>query len=80
MELKNQYIQMCGANILIMGDDWLNAFDWVSCCAIYLPRTPNISSTMLREQMIVKKSEGLTDNVKENNAKENKIKKHVTFL
>jgi hypothetical protein len=35
---------------------------------------------MLREQMIVKKSEGLTDNVKENNAKENKIKKHVTFL
>jgi glycerol-3-phosphate cytidylyltransferase len=80
MELKNQYIQMCGANILIMGDDWLNAFDWVSCCAIYLPRTPNISSTMLREQMIVKKSEGLTDNVKDNNAKENKIKKHVTFL
>lgn len=79
MELKNQYIQMCGANILIMGDDWLNAFDWVSCCAIYLPRTPNISSTMLREQMIVKKSEGLTNNSKDN-AKENKIKKHVTFL
>jgi glycerol-3-phosphate cytidylyltransferase len=79
MELKNQYIQMCGANILIMGDDWLNAFDWISCCAIYLPRTPNISSTMLREQMIVKKSEDLTDNAKDN-AKENKIKKHVTFL
>jgi glycerol-3-phosphate cytidylyltransferase len=78
MKLKNQYIQMCGANILIMGDDWLNAFDWVSCCAIYLPRTPNISSTMLREQMIVKKSEGLI-NAKEN-SKENKIKKHVTFL
>jgi glycerol-3-phosphate cytidylyltransferase len=77
MELKNQYIHMCGANILIMGDDWLNAFDWVSCCAIYLPRTPNISSTMLREQMIVKKSEGLI-NAKEN---ENKKKtKHVTFL
>ena len=91
MEMKNQYIQMCGANILIMGDDWLNAFDWVSCCAIYLPRTPNISSTMLREQMIVKNSEGLPkdkDNVKDNdndnakdNAKNNKKKsKHVTFL
>lgn len=78
MELKNQYIQMCGANILIMGDDWLNAFDWISCCAIYLPRTPNISSTMLREQMIVKKSEGLPKD--KDNAKENKIKKHVTFL
>ena len=76
MELKNQYIQLCGANILIMGDDWINAFDWVSCCAIYLPRTPNISSTMLREQMIVEKSEGLIlkENSKEyskENSKEN---------
>jgi glycerol-3-phosphate cytidylyltransferase len=83
MELKNQYIQMCGANILIMGDDWLNAFDWVSCCAIYLPRTPNISSTMLREQMIVKKSEGLPKNkdIAMDNLKEIiKKTKHVTFL
>jgi len=82
MELKNSYIQMCGANILIMGDDWINAFDWTSCCAIYLPRTPNISSTMLREQMIVKNSKSFNSNKNENeNENENKKKtKHVTFL
>jgi len=54
MELKNHYIKLYSANILIMGDDWLDKFDWVDCCVIYLPRTPNISSTMLREQMSVK--------------------------
>jgi glycerol-3-phosphate cytidylyltransferase len=54
MELKNEYIKLYSANILIMGDDWQNKFDWVDCCVIYLPRTPNISSTMLREQMNVK--------------------------
>jgi glycerol-3-phosphate cytidylyltransferase len=54
MELKNEYIKVYSANILIMGDDWQDKFDWVDCCVIYLPRTPNISSTMLREQMNVK--------------------------
>lgn len=54
MEMKNDYIQLCSANILVMGDDWQDKFDWVDCCVIYLPRTPNISSTMLREQMSVK--------------------------
>jgi glycerol-3-phosphate cytidylyltransferase len=54
MELKNDYIKNYSANILIMGDDWQDKFDWVDCCVIYLPRTPNISSTMLREQMNVK--------------------------
>ena len=54
MELKNEYIKLYSANILIMGDDWQDKFDWVDCCVIYLPRTPNISSTMLREQMNVK--------------------------
>ena len=82
MELKNSYIQTCGANILIAGDDHLGKFDWISCCAIYLPRTPNISSTMLREQMIVKNSKSLNFNKNENeNKNENKKKtKHVTFL
>jgi glycerol-3-phosphate cytidylyltransferase len=54
MELKNEYVKLYSANILIMGDDWQDKFDWVDCCVIYLPRTPNISSTMLREQMSVK--------------------------
>ena len=54
MELKNEYIKLYSANILIMGDDWQDKFDWVDCCVVYLPRTPNISSTILREQMNVK--------------------------
>ena len=54
MELKNEYIKLYSANILIMGDDWQDKFDWVDCCVVYLPRTPNISYTILREQMNVK--------------------------
>ena len=51
MELKNTYIKEKNANILVMGDDWKNKFDWVDCCVIYLERTPDISSTLLREQL-----------------------------
>ena len=34
-----------------MGDDWENKFNWVSCNVLYLPRTPFISSTLLRERL-----------------------------
>lgn len=51
LELKNEYIKIHGGNILIMGDDWVGKFDWVDCLTVYLPRTPNISSTMLREKI-----------------------------
>ena len=38
------------ADILAMGDDWLGKFDVLEslCQVVYLPRTPNISSSMLR--------------------------------
>jgi glycerol-3-phosphate cytidylyltransferase-like family protein len=49
--LKNEYIKKYGANILIMGDDWKDKFNWVDVLCIYLPRTPNISSTLLRNQL-----------------------------
>jgi glycerol-3-phosphate cytidylyltransferase len=48
MELKNEYIKQFNAHILIMGDDWKDKFNWVDCSVIYLERTPDISSTMLR--------------------------------
>jgi len=51
LELKNEYIKQHNGNILIMGDDWVGRFDWVDCLTIYLPRTPDISSTMLRAQI-----------------------------
>jgi glycerol-3-phosphate cytidylyltransferase len=50
LELKNKYIKENNAHILIMGDDWKDKFNWVDCSVIYLERTPNISSTMLREK------------------------------
>ena len=49
MELKNDYIKEHNAHILIMGDDWKDKFNWVDCSVIYLERTPDISSTMLRQ-------------------------------
>lgn len=48
MELKTDYINTNCANLLLMGDDWKNKFDFVDCAVIYIKRTPDISSTMLR--------------------------------
>lgn len=38
-------------DIFVMGSDWKGKFDYLNnfCKVIYLPRTPNISSTQLRE-------------------------------
>ena len=48
---KDNYIKKYNSNILVMGDDWENKFNWVSCDVLYLPRTPNISSTLLRKKL-----------------------------
>jgi len=51
MEKKAEYINQHQANILIMGDDWKDKFDYLlETCptlqkVIYLPRTPHISSS-----------------------------------
>lgn len=51
LELKNEYIKKYKCNLLIMGDDWKNAFNECDCACLYLPRTPGISTTMLKEKM-----------------------------
>ena len=48
LELKNDYVLQTGAEILMMGDDWIGEFDWVSCDVLYMERTPNISTTLLK--------------------------------
>jgi len=48
LEQKNEYVNQRGAEILMMGDDWIGAFDWVSCDVLYMERTPNISTTLLK--------------------------------
>lgn len=55
MEMKKDYITSHGSNIFVMGDDWKGKFDWIDHCVIYLPRTPGISSTELRNQKKVTK-------------------------
>ena len=51
LEKKNYYIKSNNCNVLVMGNDWENKFNWVSSDILYLPRTPGISSTLLRNRM-----------------------------
>ncbi len=47
---KIEDIQKYGVDIFTLGSDWEGAFDYLKayCDVVYLDRTPNISSTMLR--------------------------------
>ena len=53
LELKKEYILKYNADVLVMGDDWKGKFDWVSdvCNVIYLKRTPNISTTEIKNSI-----------------------------
>ena len=53
LELKRDYIQTYGADVLVMGDDWKGRFDDLGdvCEVVYLPRTPAISTTALIEKI-----------------------------
>ncbi len=53
LEKKKDYIVHHKANILVMGDDWAGKFDWVDdvCEVVYLPRTKNISTTQIKDQL-----------------------------
>jgi glycerol-3-phosphate cytidylyltransferase len=43
-----------GVDVLFMGDDWKGRFDDLAehCDVVYLPRTPGISTTELRGQVV----------------------------
>lgn len=47
---KIEDIQKYGIDIFTVGSDWIGTFDYLNafCKVVYLERTPNISSTMLR--------------------------------
>lgn len=51
LELKDEYIKKYNADLLVMGDDWKDKFNWVSCPVLYLDRTPNISTTYIKENI-----------------------------
>lgn len=52
-EQKRQDVQDHNIDVFTMGDDWTGEFDFLSdlCQVIYMPRTPAISSTMIRDKM-----------------------------
>jgi glycerol-3-phosphate cytidylyltransferase len=48
---KAKDIKKYSVDWLVMGDDWLGKFDGLDCQVIYLPRTPEISSSMIKTRM-----------------------------
>lgn len=57
LEKKREYIMKYQADILVMGDDWEGKFDEFNdiCQVIYLPRTRDISTTDIINQIRTKK-------------------------
>lgn len=53
LEQKRSDIVKYEADIFVMGDDWKGKFDFLSdlCEVVYLPRTPDISTTKIKENI-----------------------------
>lgn len=52
-EQKITDVETYRADIFVMGDDWEGAFDFLkdSCEVVYLPRTPEISTTRIKQEL-----------------------------
>ena len=50
-EQKSEDVKLYKVDTFVMGDDWEGKFDFLKelCEVVYLPKTPEISSTMIRE-------------------------------
>ncbi len=55
LEKKGEYIRHYKSNVLVMGDDWENKFNSPKYNSLYFQRTPNISSTQIRNEIAKKK-------------------------
>ena len=46
-------VQKYDVDVFVMGDDWTGKFDFLKdyCEVVYLPRTENISTTMIKEKL-----------------------------
>jgi glycerol-3-phosphate cytidylyltransferase len=47
-EQKESDIEKYNVDMLTMGNDWQGKFDYLKCKVIYLTRTPEISSTVIK--------------------------------
>ena len=52
-EQKKTDVAKYGVDIFVMGDDWKGRFDFLKsqCEVVYLPRTPEVSSTEIKNQI-----------------------------
>lgn len=56
-EQKREDVIKYQADIFVMGDDWKGKFDFLKdfCEVVYLPRTPEVSTTKVKEAIKTKK-------------------------
>lgn len=56
-EQKVSDVQTYKADVFVMGDDWKGKFDFLKeyCEVVYLPRTPEISTTQIKNELGDKK-------------------------
>lgn len=52
-EQKVQDVKEYHIDTLVMGDDWMGKFDFLKeyCNVVYLPRTPDISTTQIKKDL-----------------------------
>lgn len=52
-EQKVEDVQLYKVDVFVMGDDWTGKFDFLKeyCEVVYLPRTPEISTTQIKEEL-----------------------------
>lgn len=56
-EQKNTDVEKYDVDVFVMGDDWEGKFDFLRdyCEVVYLPRTPEISTTQIKQELKDKK-------------------------
>ena len=47
---KENYVKKYDIDLFVIGDDWKNKFDFLSCDVRYLNRTENISTTLIKKE------------------------------
>jgi glycerol-3-phosphate cytidylyltransferase len=52
-EQKVDDVCRLGINIFVMGDDWQGRFDFLKehCEVVYLPRTPDVSTSLIKQEL-----------------------------
>ena len=66
-EQKRRDIREYHVDTFVIGDDWKDRFDFLfeeGCEVVYLPRTPEISTTRIKDDLIKKTARNVSDEIK----------------